>query len=119
MSTKGVPITHMKLGQDLISLGLKIQKREIPLDYVMNKINVSALEEINDSTDWEKDITPLDRISALMEIQSITQSGLAKKLGVSRQFISDVLNGKKALSNATYRRVASILGVRSSAITQK
>jgi len=67
-------------------------------------------------TNWEKDITPLDRISALMEIQSITQSDLAKRLKVSRQFISDILNGKKTLSSATAKRIASALGVRSSAI---
>ena len=64
------------------------------------------------STNWEKDITPLDRISALMEIQSVTQSDLAKKLKVSRQFISDVLKGKKALSVATTKKIAAALGVK-------
>lgn len=75
-----------KLGQDLISLGLKIQKHEVPLDYVLNKINISALEEINNSTDWEKDVTTVGKISALMEIQAITQSDLARELKVSRQW---------------------------------
>lgn len=112
MSIKNVSTTPLKLGQDLISLGLKIQKREVPIAYVLNKIDLSVLNEVNSVADWEKDITPLDRISALMEIQSVTQSGLAKKLKVSRQFISDVLKGKKALSTATTKKIASALGVK-------
>jgi len=116
MSIKSSSITAMKLGQDLISLGLKIQKREVPIEYVLKKIDLSALEEVNNSTEWEKDITALDRISALMEIQSISQSDLAKKLKVSRQFISDVLNNKKKLTAAMTKKIASALGVRISAI---
>jgi len=116
MSTKHGNITHMKLGQDLISLGLKIQKHEIPLDYVLNEINVSALEEINNSTDWEKDVTTVGKISALMEIQAITQSDLARELKVSRQYVSDLLSGKKPLNSKTISRIAQLLGVKSSAI---
>ncbi len=116
MATKNTSITAMKLGQDLISLGLKIQKREIPLGYVLNKLDLSAIEEIQNSTEWEKDITPLDRISALMEIQSISQSDLAKKLGVSRQFISDIFKSKKNLNISLMEKIASILGVRTSAL---
>lgn len=115
MATKNTSITALKLGQDLISLGLKIQRKEIPLGYVLNKIDISAIEEIQNSTDWEKDISPLDRISALMEIQSISQSDLAKKLGVSRQFISDIFKAKKNLTISLMEKIASILGVRTSA----
>ena len=118
MSIKNIP-TPMKLGQDLISLGLKVQKREIPMDYVLNKINLFALQEINNSTDWQEGITSQDMISALMEIQSITQSDLAKRLNVSRQFVSDVLNGKKKLTNTVAKRIAAALGVNLSAITPK
>jgi DNA-binding XRE family transcriptional regulator len=116
MSIKNLGTTPMKLGQDLISLGLKVQKREIPIAYVLNRINISALNEVDTVSDWEKDITLLDKISALMEIQSVTQSDLAKKLKVSRQFISDVLKGKKALSTANAKKIASALGVKLSII---
>ncbi|MFH1223058.1 MAG: helix-turn-helix transcriptional regulator [Pseudomonadota bacterium] len=116
MIIKSTSITPMKLGQDFITVGLKIQKRELPLNYVMKKIDVSALEEMNNSTDWEKDITPLDRISALMEIQSISQSDLSKKMKVSRQFISGIFNGRKKLTTSVAKKIASILGVKVSAI---
>jgi len=116
MGTKHTNITHMKLGQDLISLGLKVQKHEVSLDYVLNNINVSALEEINSSTDWEKGVTTVGKISALMEIQSITQSDLARGLKVSRQYVSDLLSGKKQLNNATISKIATILGVKPSAV---
>ena len=112
MAIKNSSITAMKLGQDLISLGLKIQKREIPIEFVLKKIDVSALEEINSTTDWEKDVTTVDRISALMEIQSVSQSELAKKLNVSRQFISDILNNKKKLSSSVAKKIAIALGVK-------
>lgn len=116
MPIKSSLITAMKLGQDLISLGLKVQKREVPVEYVLKKIDLSALEEVNNCTDWEEDITVLDRISALMEIQSISQSDLAKKLKVSRQFISDILNNKKKLTTVMTKKIASALGVRPSSI---
>jgi len=116
MSTKHPNITHMKLGQDLISLGLKVQKHEISLDYVLNNINLSALEEINSSTDWEKGVTTVGKISALMEIQSITQSDMARELKVSRQYVSDLLSGKKQLNETTTFKIAAILGVKPSAI---
>ena len=118
MGTKHTNITHMKLGQDLISLGLKVQKHEVSLDYVLNNINVSALEEINNSTDWEKDVTTVGKISALMEIQSITQSDMARGLKVSRQYVSDLLSSKKQLNNKTISKIAEILGVKPSAITK-
>jgi len=116
MGTKHTGTTHMKLGQDLISLGLKIQKHEVSLDYVLNNINISALEEINNSTDWEKDVTTVGKISALMEIQSVTQSDLARELKVSRQYVSDLLSGKKQLNNKTVSKIAEILGVKPYAI---
>jgi len=119
MATKHSNITYMKLGQDIISLGLKIQRCEIPLEYVLKKINLSALEEINNSTDWEKDVTTVGKISALMEIQSITQSDIARALKVSRQYISDILSGKKTLNNKTISRIAEVLGVKPSAIIRK
>jgi len=116
MGIKNVPVTAMKLGQDLISLGLKIQKKEIPLNYVVGKLDVSIIEEIQNSTEWEKDISPLDRISALMEIQSISQSDIAKKLGVSREFVSDVFNCKKNLTVTLMEKIAAILGVKISVL---
>ncbi|HOW16112.1 MAG TPA: helix-turn-helix transcriptional regulator [bacterium] len=116
MGIKNVSVTAMKLGQDLISLGLKIQKKEIPLNYVVDKLDVAVIEEIQNSTEWEKDISPLDRMSALMEIQAISRSDLAKKLGVSRQFVSDVFNSKKNLTVTLMEKIATILGVKASTL---
>jgi antitoxin component HigA of HigAB toxin-antitoxin module len=119
MAIRKFSVTAMKLGQDLISLGLKIQRREIPVEFVLKKVDLSALDEINSITDWEKDITVVDRILALMEIQSVSQSDLAQKLKVSRQFISDVLNKKKKLTNPMAKKIAFALGVRPWALIPK
>lgn len=116
MSTKHISTTPMKLGQDLISLGLKIQKREVPMSFVLNRIDASVLNVASNIPDWEKDITLVDRISALMEIQSMTQSDIAKKLKVSRQFISEIFNGKKTLSDKTAKKIIVALGAKPSTI---
>jgi plasmid maintenance system antidote protein VapI len=54
-----------------------------------------------------------------MEIQSVSQSDLAQKLKVSRQFISDVLNKKKKLTNPMAKKIAFALGVRPWALIPK
>jgi hypothetical protein len=45
MAIRKFSVTAMKLGQDLISLGLKIQRREIPVEFVLKKVDLSALDE--------------------------------------------------------------------------
>ena len=53
----------------------------------MNEIDTDFLNSVSNSAqEWEKDIEPNDRTLALMEIQGLTKSDLAKRLGFSRQY---------------------------------
>lgn len=64
-----------------------------------------------DIPEWEKDIEPYDRISALMEIQGINKSELARRLGISRQYVTDLLNGKKPTTLRSAKNFAHALEV--------
>ena len=109
MNTRNM--TALLFGQRVIELGLKIQKREIPLSFVLRNIDKDfVVSAVNDDEDWASDITPSDRIKALMELQELSKSDLAKALSVSRQYISAVLNGKKPLSLDLARKIAKVLG---------
>lgn len=49
-------------------------------------------------------------ISLAMEERGITQQYLADRLGVSKQVMSKIINGKKAINVAELSQIASILG---------
>jgi transcriptional regulator with XRE-family HTH domain len=49
-------------------------------------------------------------ISNAMSKRGITQQHLADKLGISKQVMSKIVNGKKAINVAEFSRIASILG---------
>ncbi len=105
-------VSALKLGQDLIELGLKVQRKEIPLDIVTKEIDSGFLEKVSkNSPEWEADIEPRDRILALMEIQGITKSGLAKKLGISRQYVTSFLNGNNPVTLKSAKNIARALDV--------
>ncbi len=111
MSTRK-KVTALKVGQELIELGLKVQRKEVPLDIVINEINPDFLDSVSkDIPEWEKDIKPFDRISALMEIQGLSKSELARRLGISRQYVTDLLNGKKPITLKSARKIAHALEV--------
>lgn len=105
-------ISALKIGQELIELGLKIQKKEIPLKVVIDKIDPDFLVSVTQNiAEWEEDISPCDRISALMEIQGINKAELSRKLNVSRQYVTDLLNGKKAITLKSAKKIADALEV--------
>ena len=59
-------------------------------------------------------IEPLSAIEALkyeMEEQGLTQSGLAKRIGISKSVISEILNGKKQMSVSFMRFLHNELGI--------
>lgn len=77
-----------------------------------NEINPDFFDSVSKNIpEWEKDIEPYDRISALMEIQNISKSNLAKRLGVSRQYVTDLLNGRKSITLQSARKIAHALEV--------
>lgn len=49
-------------------------------------------------------------ISIVMEEHGMTQQYLADQLGISKQVMSKIINGKKAINVAEISRIASILG---------
>lgn len=105
-------VSALKVGQELIALGLKVQRKEIPLEVVMNEIDPVFLGSVSkDVPEWEKNIKPYDRISALMEIQDLTKSELARRLGISRQYVTNLLNGKKPITLKSAKRFAHALEV--------
>ena len=110
MRTKKV--TALKIGQELIELGLKVQRKEVPLDKVVNEISPDFLDDVSKNIpEWEKDIRPCDRTLALMEIQGINKSELARRLGFSRQYVTDLLNGKKPITLKSAKKIANALDV--------
>jgi DNA-binding Xre family transcriptional regulator len=105
-------VTALKVGQELIELGLKVQRKEISLSVVINEIDPDFLGSVSKHIpEWEKDIEPCDRISALMEIQDINKSALARRLGISRQYATDLLNGKKPITLKSAKEIAHALEV--------
>ncbi len=105
-------VTALKIGQELIELGLKVQRKEVSLDVVINEINPNFLNSISKYIpEWEKDIEPYDRIMALMEIQGLSKSELARRLGISRQYVTDLLNGKKPITLKSAKKFAHALEV--------
>lgn len=110
-------ISALKIGQELIELGLKVQRKEIPLDVVVNEIDPDFLNSIyRNKPEWEKDVKMQDRISALMEIQGLTKAELARRLNVSRQYVTDLLNGKKEMTFKNAKKIAHALEVPTSGI---
>ena len=101
-----------KIGQELIELGLKVQRREVPVDIVINEISPDFLKSVSkDIPEWEKDIEPHDRVSALMEIQGLTKTELANRLGISRQYVTNLLNGNKPITLKSAKKIAQALKV--------
>ena len=111
MSTKKAS-TALEVGQNLIELGLKVQRKEVPLKLIINEIDPKFIESmIQNLSEWEKDIKPKDRILAIMEIQAVSKAELAKKLGVSRQYVTDILSGKNDLSLKAVEKIAKALKI--------
>ena len=110
-------ITSLKIGQELIELGLKVQRKEVPLEVVVNEISADFLASTSKIIpEWERDIEPHDRILALMEIQGLTKAELARRLGISRQYVTDLLNGKKPITLKSAKKIAHALEVSVSGI---
>jgi len=104
--------TTLEIGQNLIELGLKVQRKEVPLDVVLNEISTDFLNSVsNNPLEWEKDIEPNDRTLALMEIQGLTKSDLTKRLGFSRQYVNELLNGNKPITLKSAKKIATALDV--------
>jgi transcriptional regulator with XRE-family HTH domain len=79
---------------------------------VINEINPDFLNSISKYIpEWEKDIEPYDRIMALMEIQGLSKSELARRLGISRQYVTDLLNGKKPITLKSAKKFAHALEI--------
>lgn len=65
-------------------------------------------------TDWFKnikeEITAGGNLRFYRKLNHLSQSELARKLGTSKQAISQMENGKRAISASTARKLASVLG---------
>ena len=65
--------------------------------------------------EWFKDLesedTPGKNLRFYRKLIGMTQPELAKKLGTSKQFISDMENGRKAISKKTAKALAVIFNV--------
>ncbi len=96
----------------MIALGLKVQRKEVSLDVVTNEINPDFLVSVSkEIPELEQEIKPYERISALMEIQGLSKSELARRLGISRQYVTDLLNGKKPFTLKSAKKIAHALDV--------
>ncbi len=105
-------VTALQVGQELIELGLKVQRKEVSLDMVTNEIDPDFLGSVSrDIRESEKDVKPYERISALMEIKGLSKSELARRLGISRQYVTDLLNGKKPFTLKSAKKIAHALDV--------
>ena len=52
-----------------------------------------------------------DALQELRTVKEVTQEELAKKAGLSINFLSQVENGKKGMSQETAERISRVLGV--------
>lgn len=59
----------------------------------------------------ENEDTPGKNMRFYRKLAGMTQLVLAKKLGTTKQFISDMENGRKAISKATAKHLAEIFDV--------
>ncbi len=56
-------------------------------------------------------LTPLEALKCEMEEQGLTQSNLAKRFGMSKSTISEIINGKKEMSLRFIKYLHNDLGV--------
>lgn len=52
-----------------------------------------------------------EKISKWLEEQNYTQSDLAERLGISKQVMSKIINGKKAINLIEIKQIAEIMGM--------
>jgi DNA-binding XRE family transcriptional regulator len=66
------------------------------------------------STNWYKKISsemkPKDYLKTYRKVHNFTQSQLSEKIGVSVQYLSDMENGKRAISRQKAKMLAGIFG---------
>ncbi len=107
--------------------GFKIEGT-IPSDFLIQventfgKKNVSFVKEKDDKdelvnfrdTDWFKEIdsqkTPGGNMKFYRNLNHLTQAQLAKKMGTSKQAVSQMENNKRPISGKTAKELARILG---------
>ena len=83
----------------------------------MKIVHQSEDEEWVDVTDldWYKEElekeTPGSNLAFYRKLVKMTQKDLAEKLGVSKQAVSDMENGRRAISKATAKKLAEIFDV--------
>ena len=110
-------LSPLRFGQHLIELGLAVQRREVNVKQVTSVTKPKRLLKlIHSREDWESDIDPKDRLQGLMEIQGVNQVELAKMMGVTRQYISDLVSGRKPITLKTAKKLARALEVNPRAI---
>lgn len=57
-----------------------------------------------------KEINGLEAIQYIMDSEDLNGAALAKKLDVSRAYISDILNSKRAISKEMARKISQLFG---------
>lgn len=66
-------------------------------------------------TDWfkevEADLIPASNLAFYRKLENLTQKELAEKLGTTNHVISDMENGRKAISKNMARKLAACLSV--------
>ncbi len=110
-------LNPLQLGQQLIELGLAVQRRQIDMKQVIAVAKPKRLLKlIHSQEDWESDIDPKDRLLGIMEVQGVSQAQLAESMGVTRQYISDLVAGRKPITLKTAKKLAKALKVHSRTI---
>lgn len=77
---------------------------------VENSDCVNAME-----MEWFKELemedTPAKNMRFYRKLSGMTQAVLAERIGASKQFVSDMENGRKSISKATAKKLAKIFDV--------
>jgi HTH-type transcriptional regulator / antitoxin HigA len=64
-------------------------------------------------------LSPLEALKYEMEEQGLTQTGLAKKFGMSKSSISEIINGKKQMSVKLMKYLHHDLGISAKTLLAK
>ncbi len=72
---------------------------------MVNAMNMEWFKEL------ESEDTPGKNLRFYRKFTGMTQPELAKKLGTSKQFISDMENGRKPISKKTAKELAAVFDV--------
>ena len=112
-------MSRTEISSKFFELGLalklgRITTKEIEKHIPLTKFRAIAshIDENNATEIWDDShITSGEKLKAALDIHSISQAGLAKKLNVSNQKINDLINGRITLTMAWAKKIGAALNV--------